>query len=62
MTGWTDEERRAELVRRAKESFELETFHRLKEQRTPNTVCAVCYRPFYSLDVGADFPICDTCE
>lgn len=60
MVGWTDEERRAEVARRQKESLEQEAAQ--KRGPTPNAECAICHRPFYSLNPGAQFPICDTCD
>lgn len=62
MSGWTEEERRAELARREKESVDREAKQTRTAQRPPNAECAICHRPFYSHDPGAEFPICETCD
>lgn len=61
MAGWSDEERRAELARREKESLETERAQ-TANRRPPNAECAICHRHFYSYDPGAEFLICETCD
>lgn len=62
MPVWTDEERRAELARRQKESLDQEASWKGQAQPKANTECVICNRPFFSHDPGAQFPICETCD